>query len=92
MQRKGSRHPCWKLPRRSYSEGGETKSGFKSHLKGVINRRILRREYESDLRSNEMKKNRKFSATMMGTRQHSIIKITDRRKVTPQVSVALKSL
>ena len=39
-----------------------------------------------------MRKNRKFSATMMGTRQHSIIKITDRRKVTPQVSVALKSL
>ena len=37
-------------------------------------------------------KNLKFSATTMGTRQHSITKITDRRKVTPQVSVALKSL
>ena len=37
-------------------------------------------------------KNLKFSATTMGTRQHSITKITDRRNVTPQVSVALKSL
>ena len=37
-------------------------------------------------------KNLDFSATKMGIRQQSINKITERRKVTPQVSLALKSL
>ena len=41
---------------------------------------------------NYQQKNLDFSATTMGTRQKSINKITERRKVTPQVSLALKSL
>ena len=72
MQREGSWHQRRKLPRRSCGLGTETKSGFKSHLEGVISRIIC--------------------ATTMGTCQHSISKLIDRRKVTPQVSSALKSL